>query len=77
MEGGRVSSYFGHPWMRGLVPGHNLLKIGGVRLIASKIDFYFLRAHLIFGARQFFETTFGHIQNFWQKKIFENVPHLL
>ena len=37
-------------------------------------DFAFLRAHCVFGARQVFEKTFGHIQNFWQKQIFQNVP---
>ena len=45
--------------------------MGGVKMSCSKNDFYFFRA------RQVFETTFGHIQNFWQKQIFENVPHLL
>ena len=36
-----------------------------------------VRAHRFFGARQVFETTLGHIENFWQKQIFENVSYLL
>ena len=36
----------------------------------EKIDFYFFRA------RQVFETTFGHVQKFWQKQIFHIVLYL-
>ena len=65
IETGRGSSYFWaalHAWFG--VPKHcGLVFVGGKKLIAPKIEF--LRAHYIFGARQVFETTFGHIPNFF------------
>jgi len=43
---------------------------GGVQISCSKNGFFeFARAQRAFGARQVFETIFGHIQNFWQKQI--------
>ena len=58
IETGRGSSYFGYPWMRGLVLEHNFWKLeGGVKLIAPKIDFYFF-------ARA---SYFWRAPNFWDK----------
>ena len=79
IERGRGSSYCGYFRMLGLVLEHyGLVLVGGGKINCSKnATFIFSRAQRVFGARQVFETTFGHIQNFWQKQIFENVPYLL
>ena len=79
IETGRGLSNFRHPCMLGLVLEYYGLVLGGggSKINCSKNrDFAVLRAHCVFGARQVFETTFGHIQNFWQKQIFQNVPYL-
>ena len=83
IETGRGLSNFGHLCMLGLV----LLIItlwsgtcvcGGVNPNCSKNQvFAVFGAHCVFGARQVFETTFGHMQNFWQKQIFQNVLYFL
>ena len=53
--------------------GTHFLKIGGGQINCSKNWLlFFLRAYLIFGARQLFETTFVHFENFCIWQIF---PH--
>ena len=78
IEAGLGSSYFEQLHKLGLVLECHTEKVEGVQINCSKNRVLgVVRAHRVFGARQVFETTFGHIENFWQKKIFENVPYLL
>ena len=66
IETGRGLGNFGHPCMFGLVLEHCGLVLGGGKIHCSKNRVLaVLRAYCVFGARQVFETNFGHIQNFW------------
>ena len=77
IETGRGSSYFGDLCMLGLVWNDIGKNLEGVKLVDPKIDFLRFCACCVFGARQFFETTFDHIENFCILQIFHIVSHFL
>ena len=74
IETGSVSSYFEQPYMLCLVPKCHTQKVGGGggggKINCSKNRLLGVVRASLFWRAPAFETTFGHIQNFWQKQDF-------